>query len=67
MTKIWHNHKIHRSHRERLNGHRACLLWFTGLSGSGKSTIAGLVEEKLHAMGKRTYLLDDDKVCHDLS
>lgn len=64
---VWHTHKIARSHRERLNCHRACLLWFTGLSGSGKSTIAGLVEEKLHAMGKRTYLLDGDNVRHGLN
>lgn len=64
---IWHNHQINRSHREHLNGHRTCLLWFTGLSGSGKSTIAGLVEEKLHAMGKRTYLLDGDNVRHGLN
>ncbi|WP_277810586.1 adenylyl-sulfate kinase [Chromohalobacter canadensis] len=64
---VWHSHKTHRSHRELLNGHRACLLWFTGLSGSGKSTIAGLVEEKLHAMGKRTYLLDGDNVRHGLN
>lgn len=64
---VRHAHKTHRSHRERLNGHRACLLWFTGLSGSGKSTIAGLVEEKMHAMGKRTYLLDGDNVRHGLN
>lgn len=64
---VWHTHKTHRYHRERLNGHRACLLWFTGLSGSGKSTIAGLVEEKLHAMDKRTYLLDGDNVRHGLN
>lgn len=59
---VWHAHKVCREHREAQNGHRACLLWFTGLSGSGKSTIAGLVEEKLHAMDKRTYLLDGDNV-----
>ena len=43
------------------------LLWFTGLSGAGKSTIANLVEKKLHAMGKRTYLLDGDNVRHGLN
>lgn len=59
---VWHAHKICRSHRETLNGQRACLLWFTGLSGSGKSTIAGLVEERLHELGKLTYLLDGDNV-----
>jgi len=66
-TPVWHTHKTTRPHRERLNGHRACLLWFTGLSGSGKSTIAGLVEEKLHALEKRTYLLDGDNVRHGLN
>jgi bifunctional enzyme CysN/CysC len=41
---------------------KACVLWFTGLSGAGKSTISNLVEQKLHAMGKHTYLLDGDNV-----
>lgn len=59
---VWHAHKIRRSDRESLNGQRACLLWFTGLSGSGKSTIAGLVEERLHELHKLTYLLDGDNV-----
>lgn len=59
---VWHAHKICRPHREDLNSQRSCLLWFTGLSGSGKSTIAGLVEERLHALGKLTYLLDGDNV-----
>ncbi|KAA0019341.1 adenylyl-sulfate kinase [Salinicola corii] len=59
---VWHAHKICRNHREFLNGQRSCLLWFTGLSGSGKSTIAGLVEERLHELGKLTYLLDGDNV-----
>ncbi|WP_251978016.1 adenylyl-sulfate kinase [Salinicola avicenniae] len=59
---VWHAHKICRQHRESLNGQRSCLLWFTGLSGSGKSTIAGVVEERLHALGKLTYLLDGDNV-----
>ncbi|MBB3229761.1 adenylyl-sulfate kinase [Halomonas stenophila] len=59
---VWHAHKVCRDSREILNDHKACLLWFTGLSGSGKSTVAGLVEEKLHEMGKRTYLLDGDNV-----
>ena len=43
------------------------MLWFTGLSGSGKSTIADRLEQKLHAMGKRTYLLDGDNVRHGLN
>ncbi|EME70510.1 bifunctional sulfate adenylyltransferase subunit 1/adenylylsulfate kinase protein [Paramagnetospirillum caucaseum] len=50
-----------------LKGHKACLLWFTGLSGSGKSTIADLVEKQLHAMGHHTYLLDGDNLRHGLN
>jgi bifunctional enzyme CysN/CysC len=58
---------VDRAARERLNGHRAGVLWFTGLSGAGKSTIANLVERELHARGVRTYLLDGDNVRHGLN
>ena len=51
----------------RLNGHKPAVLWFTGLSGSGKSTIANLVEAKLHSLGYRTYALDGDNVRHGLN
>jgi bifunctional enzyme CysN/CysC len=53
--------------RTRLNGHKPAILWFTGLSGSGKSTIANLVEQQLHARGVHTYLLDGDNVRHGLN
>ncbi|HTV50738.1 MAG TPA: sulfate adenylyltransferase subunit CysN [Steroidobacteraceae bacterium] len=53
--------------RVRRNGHRPALLWFTGLSGSGKSTIANLVEKELYAHGAHTYLLDGDNVRHGLN
>ncbi len=53
--------------RARLNGHRPVILWFTGLSGAGKSTIANLVERELHGRGAHTYLLDGDNVRHGLS
>ncbi len=53
--------------RSRLHGHRAAILWFTGLSGSGKSTIANLVERELHSRGVSTYLLDGDNVRHGLN
>ena len=53
--------------RERLNGHRPAILWFTGLSGSGKSTIASILERELHARGAHTYMLDGDNVRHGLN
>lgn len=59
---IPHQHFIKREDREKLNGHKGLLLWFTGLSGSGKSTVAGLLERELHARGKSTYILDGDNI-----
>jgi len=53
--------------RERMNGHRPAILWFTGLSGSGKSTIASILERDLHARGVHTYMLDGDNVRHGLN
>jgi bifunctional enzyme CysN/CysC len=53
--------------RAELNGHKPALLWFTGLSGAGKSTIANNLETKLHALGKRTFVLDGDNVRHGLN
>ena len=50
-----------------MNKQKPCLLWFTGFSGAGKSTVANLVEKRLHAMGQRTYLLDGDNVRHGLN
>ena len=58
---------IDKSARTRLHGHQATILWFTGLPGSGKSTIANIVERELHARGAHTYLLDGDNVRHGLS
>ena len=53
--------------RAGIKGQQPCVLWFTGLSGSGKSTVANLVEKKLNAMGRHTYLLDGDNVRHGLN
>lgn len=64
---VWHDHSVTREQRERLNGHRGCVVWFTGLSGSGKSTVANLVEQSLYQAGVRTYLLDGDNVRHGLN
>jgi adenylylsulfate kinase len=58
----WHDHHVSRSQREALNGHRGCVVWFTGLSGSGKSTIANLVDRALYEAGIHTFLLDGDNV-----
>lgn len=58
---------INQEAHARLKGQRPCVLWFTGLSGAGKSTIANLVEKKLHAEGRHTYLLDGDNIRHGLN
>ncbi|MBN8728619.1 MAG: sulfate adenylyltransferase subunit CysN [Xanthomonadales bacterium] len=63
----WQALEVDKQARTRQNGHRPCVLWLTGLSGSGKSTIANIVERQLHALGARTYLLDGDNVRHGLS
>lgn len=57
-----HHHLIDRSQRERMSGHHSMVVWLTGLSGSGKSTIASLVEQMLFAKRRRTYLLDGDNI-----
>jgi bifunctional enzyme CysN/CysC len=58
---------VDKSSRVELNGHRPAILWFTGLSGSGKSTIANIVARELHARGTHTYMLDGDNVRHGLN
>ncbi len=64
-----HKHKldVDKGARRRLNGHSSKVLWFTGLSGSGKSTIANALEKELHAKGIKTYILDGDNVRHGLN
>jgi adenylylsulfate kinase len=64
---VWHEHSVDRSAREQLNGHRGCVVWFTGLSGSGKSTIANVVDQRLAQLGKHSFLLDGDNVRHGLN
>lgn len=63
---LWHSAVIKREHRVRQNGHGSAILWFTGLSGAGKSTLAHAVEERLHEVDCRTYVLDGDNVRHGL-
>ncbi|MBI4666707.1 MAG: adenylyl-sulfate kinase [Nitrospinae bacterium] len=69
MTKknvVWHHATVTRDKREKQNGHRSVVIWFTGLSGAGKSTLAHAVEERLHNIGCRTFVLDGDNVRHGL-
>ena len=63
---VWHDHPVTRDAREQQHGHQGAVLWFTGLSGSGKSTVAGALEQALHQLGVSTYLLDGDNVRHGL-
>ena len=63
----WQSIDITKQSRAEMNDQQPKVLWFTGLSGAGKSTIANLVEKKLHSLGKRTYLLDGDNVRHGLN
>ena len=63
----WHEHEVTRSSRESLNGHKGCVIWFTGLSGSGKSTIANALDHKLHQWGMHSMVLDGDNVRHSLN
>ncbi|WP_199732491.1 adenylyl-sulfate kinase [Candidatus Pantoea edessiphila] len=63
---IWHQHFITQKLREQKNKHKGVVLWFTGLSGSGKSTVAGFLEQKLYHMNINTYLLDGDNLRHGL-
>ena len=64
---IYHNATVTRERRNQLNGHKSAVIWFTGLSGSGKSTLAHSVEEELHNLDCKTFVLDGDNVRHGLS
>lgn len=63
---VWHHATVTRQRREAQNGHRGVIVWFTGLSGAGKSTIAHAAEEALHRRGCRTFVFDGDNVRHGL-
>jgi bifunctional enzyme CysN/CysC len=63
----WQAQDVNRAARSAIKGQKPCLLWYTGLSGAGKSTIANLVDKKLHSMNRHTYLLDGDNVRHGLN
>ena len=64
---VWHDHQLDKEERSAIKEQKPCILWFTGLSGSGKSTIANAVEVKLAELRKHTYLLDGDNVRYGLN
>ena len=64
---VWHKAQITKRDRLRLNGHKSAILWFTGFSGAGKSSLSVAVEKELHKRGIRTYVLDGDNVRHGLN
>lgn len=64
---VWHDPSVSREDRERLSGQQGCVVWFTGLSGSGKSTVANAVDRLLFEAGLRSYVLDGDNVRHGLN
>ena len=64
---VWHEQSVTRQDRAQLNQHQGCVVWFTGLSGCGKSTVANLVDYKLHERSVRSYVLDGDNVRHGLN
>ncbi len=63
----WHEHQVSRSHREAMKGHQGCVIWFTGLSGSGKSTVANTLDHRLHHQRIHSAVLDGDNVRHALN
>lgn len=64
---VWHQFKVSKAQRSTQKKQQPCVLWFTGLSASGKSTVAGAVEQKLFELNHHTYLLDGDNVRHGLN
>jgi adenylylsulfate kinase len=64
---VWHEHKVLKEDREKLLNQKGVIIWTTGLSGSGKSTIANEIAYKLHSMGKLSYVLDGDNIRHGLN
>jgi adenylylsulfate kinase len=67
VNVTWHEHSVTREMRETKNKHKGCVIWFTGLSGSGKSTVANTLDHKLHQTGYTSVVLDGDNVRHGLN
>jgi len=63
----WHEHAVAREEREKRNEHAGCVVWFTGLSACGKSTVANLLDHRLHSAGLNSFVLDGDNVRHGLN
>lgn len=64
---VWHDQSLTKEQRRHKNNHHSAVFWFTGLSGSGKSTIANAAAQKLHELGVQTYVLDGDNIRHGLN
>lgn len=67
MNVYWQRMVIDKKARRQANGHSSCVIWFTGLSGSGKSTLANALEQRLFALGTKTYVLDGDNIRQGLN
>jgi len=63
----WHEHAVSRQEREERHGHKGAVVWFTGLSACGKSTVANLLDHKLHSLGVHSFVLDGDNIRHGLN
>jgi adenylylsulfate kinase len=63
----WHEHAVSREEREKRHKHSGCVLWFTGLSACGKSTLANLLDHHLHQAGVHSFVLDGDNIRHGLN
>lgn len=63
----WHEHQVSRAKREEMKQHKGCVIWFTGLSGSGKSTVANSLDHRLHQLRIHSAVLDGDNVRHALN
>jgi len=63
----WHDHAVSREERQQRNGHKGCVVWLTGLSACGKSTVANLVDHRLHSLGINSFVLDGDNIRHGLN
>ena len=64
---VWHDTEVTKQERRRRNNHKSTIIWFTGLSGSGKSTIACALEKRLHELSAQTYILDGDNMRYGLN